>query len=430
MKIGRIALVLVAAAGSATALAQEVTARLVGQAAFGDWTKSSPGVERLIRPADLPAPFATSSATNPSRIVPRPPNADLHVPAGFTVTALVRGLNMPRQMQRAPNGDIFLVESGARRVDVLRLSNGSAVVSTFAEGMADRPYGIAFYPPGPDPHYVYIGTDGQVLRYPYHNDDTKASGGPEIIVPNVPAGHHWTRDVIFTPDGKRLLLAVGSGTNVAENGIAAEKNRADILDFDQQGKDMHIYASGIRNPVTMAFYPGTDQLWTTAQERDALGDDVPPDYLTRVKPGGFYGWPWYYIGSNEDPRRKGERPDLRGKVEVPDVLFQAHSSALGLTFYTGQQFPAAYRGSAFVALRGSWNRALRTGYKLVRIPIENGKPTGAYEDFLTGFISGDGAVWGRPVGLVMTADGSLLLSDDGSGTVWRIAYEGTRHASR
>ena len=249
-------------------------------------------------------------------------------------------------------------------------------------------------------------------------------------MPDVPVGHHWTRDITFSPDGKRLLLAVGSGDNVGDDPKADETRRADILDYDPDGHDMRIYASGIRNPVTIAFYPGSNDLWTTTNERDLLGDNLPPDYVTRVKPGGFYGWPWFYIGGNQDPRHKGEHDELKDKVAVPDVLFQPHSAPLGLAFYTGSQFPAAYRGSAFVAMHGSWNRAQRTGYKLVRIPVENGKPTGAYEDFMTGFVTGDGAVWGRPVGVVVAKDGSLLLSDDGSGTVWRISYSGDHRAQQ
>jgi len=249
-------------------------------------------------------------------------------------------------------------------------------------------------------------------------------------VPDVPVGHHWTRDITFSPDGKRLLLAVGSGDNDGEQGMAKEARRADILDYDPDGHDMRIYASGIRNPVSIGFYPGSDDLWATVNERDLLGDNLPPDYVTRVKPGGFYGWPWFYIGGNQDPRHKGEQDALKDKVAVPDVLFQPHSAPLGLAFYFGSQFPARYRGSAFVAMHGSWNRAQRTGYKLVRIPVEKGKPTGAYEDFMTGFVTGNGDAWGRPTGVVVTKDGSLLVSDDGSGTVWRISYTGDRRAAQ
>jgi glucose/arabinose dehydrogenase len=203
-----------------------------------------------------------------------------------------------------------------------------------------------------------------------------------------------------------------------------------VLDYDPEGHDMKIYASGIRNPVTIAFYPGTDTLWTTTNERDTLGDNLPPDYVTRVQRGGFYGWPWFYIGGNPDPTHKGEHADLQSKVVVPDVLFQAHSAPLGIAFYTGQQFPAEYRGQAFVALHGSWNRAQRTGYKIVRIVVKDGAPTGAYEDFMTGFVASGGEVWGRPVGVMVAADGSLLISDHGSNTVWRISYSGDKRAQQ
>jgi len=269
-----------------------------------------------------------------------------------------------------------------------------------------------------------------VLRYPYRAGDLAASGAAQVIVPDVPVGHHWTRDIAFSPDGTRLLLAVGSGDNDGEDGMAKEARRADILDYDPDGRDMRIYASGIRNPVTIAFYPGTGELWTTTNERDGLGDNLPPDYVTRVRPGGFYGWPWFYTGGNQDPRHKGEHDELKSKVAVPDVLLQPHSAPLGLAFYTGSQFPQSYRGDAFVALHGSWNRSQLTGYEIALVPVRDGKPTGAYQDFMTGFVAGDGDVWGRPVGIVVAADGSLLVSDDGSGTIWRIAYDGASRAAQ
>jgi glucose/arabinose dehydrogenase len=431
--VSQIALTIAFCASASWAAAEDAAkATLTGEAAYGDWTKSAPGMTRLIRPGDMPAPYATQSARNVSQLVKRPADAKLQLPPGFAVTAYVAGLDAPRQMKLAPNGDIFLAESTGKRIRVIRAAAGDETASepsVFAEGLAYRPYGIAF-PPGPEPKYVYVATEGQVLRYPYKTGDLAASGKPEIVVADVPVGHHWTRDITFSPDGKRLLLAVGSGDNDGEEGMEKEARRADILDYDPDGHDMKIYASGIRNPVTIGFYPGSDDLWATTNERDLLGDNLPPDYVTRVKAGGFYGWPWFYIGGNQDPRHKGEHDELKDKVVVPDVLFQPHSAPLGLAFYEGSQFPAAYRGSAFVALHGSWNRAQRTGYKLVRIPVENGKPTGAYEDFMTGFVSGDGAVWGRPVGVVVTKDGSLLLSDDGSGTVWRISYTGDRRAAQ
>jgi glucose/arabinose dehydrogenase len=397
---------------------------LTGKAAYGDWQTEAPGTVRLITPVDLPPPYATGSAGNPPRVEGRPEDVGLKLPPGFTVTAYVTGLDGPRQMKLAPNGDIFLSESNGKRIRVLRPApyGGTPQQSVFADGLQYRPYGIAFYPPGSNPNSVYIATEGQVLRYPYRAGDLKARGKPDIVVPDVPVGHHWTRDIVFSPDGKRMMLAVGSGDNDGEIGMAKEVRRADILDYDPDGHDMRVYASGIRNPVTLAYYPGSGTLWTTVNERDGLGDNLPPDYVTRVKPGGFYGWPWFYIGGNEDPRHKGERPDLQDKVAVPDVLLRPHAAPLGMAFYTGTQFPQAYRGDAFVALHGSWNRAQRTGYEVALVPVQGGKPTGAYEDFMTGFVAGDGTVWGRPVGIVVAADGALLVSDDGSGTVWRIAY--------
>jgi glucose/arabinose dehydrogenase len=394
----------------------------LGAAAYGDWRTDAPGVQRLIRPTDLVPPYSSSSARNTSRIVPWPPDAMPHVPPGFTVSVLVTGLEQPRQMRVAPNGDIFLAESGAGRIRVLRA--GAKVPDVFTERLSRRPFGIAFYPPGPEPRFVYVATEGEVLRYPYRVGDRAASANGQLIVPDVPVGHHWTRDIAFTPDGSKLLLAVGSGDNDGEAGMEIEARRADILEYNPDGTGMRVFASGIRNPVAIAFYPGTNDLWTTVNERDGLGDNLPPDYVTRVKPGGFYGWPWFYIGGNQDPRHKFEHPELRDAVSVPDVLLQPHSAPLGLAVYTGTQFPEAYRGDIFVALHGSWNREHRTGYKVVRIPVRDGRPTGGYQDFMTGFVADDIRVWGRPVGVAVAPDGALLVSDDGTGRVWRIAYNG------
>ncbi len=428
---GVMALAVAAFVVAAPRAADEPSER-VGAAAYGDWRTSAPGIERLIRAQDMPAPYASASARNVSKLVPRPAGAELQLPPGFAVSAYITGFKTPRQMKLAPNGDIFLADSEAKEIRVIRAAPGAdtaPAASVFAADLPYRPYGIAFYPPGPQPRFVYVATEGKVLRFPYRAGDLKASGAPDTIVPDVPVGHHWTRDIVFTPDGKKLMLAVGSGDNDGEEGMAKESRRADILEYDPDGKNMKVYASGIRNPVTIGFYPGTNVLWTTTNERDLLGDNLPPDYFTRVKQDGFYGWPWYYIGGNEDPRHKGDHPDLHDKVTVPDVLFQPHSAPLGMAFYTGSQFPAAYKGSAFVALHGSWNREQRTGYKIVRIAIHDGKPTGAYQDFMTGFVTNDGDVWGRPVGVVVAADGALLVSDDASGTVWRIAYTGAAGAT-
>ena len=301
------------------------------------------------------------------------------------------------------------------------------VNAVFATGLS-RPFGIAFYPPGPEPRYVYVGNTNSVVRFPYKNGDTKSTGPAEMIVADMPSGNervggggHWTRDVEFSPDGKTMFVSVGSRSNVSDDD--KEKRRADILAFDPDGKNERIFAYGIRNPVGLATHPKTGQLWTSVNERDLLGDHLVPDYVTHVEEGGFYGWPWYYIGAHQDPRHEGKHPELKDKVIVPDVLVQSHSASLDMTFYDGDKFPEEYRLDAFAAEHGSWNRARRTGYKVIRIPMKDGKATGEYEDFLVGFVTEDGNVWGRPVGVAVAKDGALMVTDDGSGTVWRVAYE-------
>jgi glucose/arabinose dehydrogenase len=397
-----------------------------GKEAFGDYTRDAPGVWHKVTVADMPAPFASESTRNPSKIGPRPEGGLPQVLPGFTVSAFAEGLKQPRQMKVAPNGDIFVSESGGGRVHVIRMAAGAAKAASddiFAE-VAERPYGIAFYPPGPDPEFVYIASMNQMVRFPYHVGDTKARGPAQMIVPDLPGGVHWTRDVLVSQDGKHLLLAVGSSSNIQDNGAAAEQFRANILEINPDGSGKRVYASGIRNPVTIAYNPVNSELWAAVNERDLLGDNLPPDYVTHVQEGKFYGWPYFYIGNHPDTRVKGEPPVAGGQVVVPDVLLQPHSAPLGLAFYTGQQFPAEYRNDLFVAAHGSWNRALRTGYKLIRLKFKDGHATGEYEDFLTGFVSDAAQVWGRPVGVVVAPDGSLLMSDDASGTIWRIAYSG------
>lgn len=420
-----VAAVMVAASGiGLTARAADPV--LIGSEAFGDYTKDAPGMWRKITAADIPAPFATESARNGSKLVPRPEGATPKVLPGFSVTAFAEGLRQPRQMKIAPNGDIFLSESGAGRVHVIRAAAGAGKAASddiFAE-VAERPYGIAFFPPGPNPQFVYVASMNQVVRFPYRVGDTKARGPAEMIVPNLPGPLHWTRDILATPDGKHILLAVGSSSNIQDNGPEAEQFRANILEFNPDGSGRRVYASGTRNPVTIAFNPVNGELWTSVNERDLMGENLPPDYVTHVQEGKFYGWPYFYIGGHPDPRVKGTPPVQANEVVVPDVLIQPHSAPLGIAFYTGQQFPADYRNDLFVAAHGSWNRALRTGYKLVRVKLKDGRATGEYEDFMTGFVTGDAQVWGRPVGVAMAQDGSLLMSDDGSGTVWRIAYTG------
>jgi glucose/arabinose dehydrogenase len=361
---------------------------------------------------------------------------------------VMSGLAGPRVIRVAPNGDLFVADSASNTVRVLRVPAGSAKPArseVFATGLY-QPFGIAFYPPGPNPEWVYVANSDSVVRYPYKNGDLTATGKPEKIVERIPWVHHWTRDTVFTPNGKGLLLSVGSGSNVAldifpqpliKGGLQAwiatrplgatwdtEERRADVLSFDPDGKDEKIVATGLRNSSGIAIQPATGRPWCVVNERDGLGDDTPFEYATQVKESAFYGWPWYYIGGNEDPRHKGARPDLKDKVSVPDVLMQAHSAPLQIAFYEGDDFPAAYKGSAFVTLHGSWNRAQRTGYKVVRLLFDNaGNPTGAYEDFMTGLVISDKQVWGRPVGVAVAKDGSLFVSEDGNGTIWRVTHQ-------
>jgi glucose/arabinose dehydrogenase len=378
----------------------------------------------------LPPPYATKSVDAGSRVVKRPEGAWPKAPAGFRVDEFQTGLSNPRLIRTAPNGDLFVAESGAGRIRVLRAKDGSRraeVNEVFASGL-DRPFGIAFYPPGAQPKWVYVGETGRVVRFAYSNGDLHARGKPEVVVADIPSGGflrgggHWTRDVAFTNDGRRMFVSVGSHSNVQEGGRPDETRRADVLEFAPDGTGERIYASGIRNAVGIAVHPGTGELWASVNERDELGDDLVPDYVTRVRDGGFYGWPWYYIGAHQDPRHSGERPELASKVIVPDVLLQSHSASLEMCFYTGRQFPAEYATDAFAAEHGSWNRRRKTGYKVIRIPIEKGIPTGEYEDFLTGFVTPSGEVWGRPVGVAVAHDGALFVTDDGGELVWRVSY--------
>src|SRR5579872_882961 len=417
MKRGLIAVILGAFLAIVAARADLPPPVLSGADAYGDWSTDAPDVVRRLAPTDMPAPYASKSVANPPHLVARPEGAWPKVPEGFKVTAAFTGLNAPRLLRRAPNGDMFLALTEAGEVRVLR-PGGDPV---FAKGL-NRPFGIAFYPPGPEPQWVYIGTTDAVLRFPYHNGDAVAAGPAQAVVPTLPEGGHWTRDVVFTGDGKKMLVSVGSASNAMEHDGIDETGRADILEFDPEGKGLRVFAGGLRNPVGLAFHPETNDLWTVVNERDGLGDNLPPDYATRVVEGGFYGWPWYYIGAHHDPRHGGAHPELARSVLLPDVLIQPHSAPIQLAVYTGSQFPTVYRNDIFVALHGSWNRARRTGYKLVRLHLDHGKPVGGYADFMTGFVTPEGEVWGRPTGVGVEADGSLLVSDDASGTVWRITY--------
>jgi glucose/arabinose dehydrogenase len=420
----------------------------------GDWQNDAPGVIHRVVVAELPKPFATSSAGNAPKTVDRPPGYGLSVPAGFQIKQLASGLDGPRLMRTAPNGDIFIAETRSGRIRVIRLaaSGDSLVVNqVFATGL-DGPFGIAFYPLTGDPQWIYVGELNAVVRFPYHGGDLKATGPKQTIIGHLAdsTGGHTTRDVAFSLDGRRLFISVGSGSNVAEGmrtktpdevrewetaqapGAAwgYEANRANILVTNPDGTaGLRIYATGIRNPVGIAVQPSTGILWSSTNERDGLGDDLVPDYVTRVQEGAYYGWPWYYMGNHEDPRHAGERPDLAGKAVVPDVPVQSHSASLQMTFYPATvsgpgAFPDAYRGDAFVAFHGSWNRSGRTGSKVIRVLMKDGVPTGEYQDFVTGFVVDDGHVWGRPVGVTVAPDGSLLFTEDANNSLWRVSRTG------
>lgn len=430
--------------GAFTALACAEPGLLQGKDAFGDWQRDRPGIIRLIKPQDLPEPGATRSVANMSTVIPRPKGVVPQVPPGFKIEPFAEGLAGPRIIRVAPNGDIFVAETRAGRIRVLRARDGAtqpAIKEVFASGL-NRPFGIAFFPSGDNPHWVYVANTDSVVRFAYQSGDLKASGAPETVVASLPHGYgHSTRDIVFTPDDARMLVSVGSAGNDGEGmgrapgglkewigrhplGAAwgEETDRAAVLAFDPDGKNKKLFAAGIRNCVGLAIQPATGTPWCSTNERDDLGDDLVPDYVTRVREGAFYGWPWFYIGSHQDPHHPGERGDLKHKVTIPDVLIQAHSASLGLAFYQGGNFPPEYRGDAFAAQHGSWNRSSRTGYKIIRIRLKDAVPTGEYEDFVTGFVVDSRHVWGRPVGVAVARDGALLISEDGNGTIWRVSH--------
>ena len=416
-----------------TATAAEHDSLLTGKAAMGDWTTDAPGVRREITVQDLPATSSNILSINSPRVVGRPENAQLHVPSGFKIDLYASGFRDPRFLLTAPNGDVFVTESRANQIKVLRDSKGGGkpdVTEVFAERDLNKPFGIAFFPPGNEPQFLYVANTDGIIRFPYRNGDLKARGPAEKLgahlsggAAHLRSGGHWTRDIVFSPDGKKMYVSIGSRSNVSDN--AAEADRARIFEFNPDGSGQKVYAWGIRNAVGIAFRPGSNELWMSTNERDELGEDLPPDYISSVRPGGFYGWPWFYIGNHVDPRHKGKHSELADQVIIPDVLVQAHSATLNLCFYTGDQFPAEYKGDIFAAFHGSWNRKKRTGYKIVRVPFDQstGKVRGEYEDFVTGFATPDGKVWGRPVGITVAKDGSLLFSEDGNGTIWRVSYQ-------
>ena len=417
----------------------------------GAWTEDKPGDLHRITVDALAAPYASDSAGNGPKLAQRPDGRLPAVPKGFKVTVFAADTGGARHALRAPNGDIIVSDASRGQVGILRPGSGgdrAGEMHVFADGLA-RPYGLALWPAA-NPKYLYVANVNSVVRFPYTAGDLKAKGEPETIVAKLSdtTGGHVTRTLAFSKDGKTLYVSVGSATNVAQgigreppqplaqwetaHGPGAawgeETDRATVLAFDPDGKGRRNVANGLRNCVGMLVHPDTGDLYCSVNERDELGDNLPPDYVTRVKQGGFYGWPWYYLGAHEDPRLKGIRPDLKDKVIVPDTLLQAHSAPLGMTVYrapAGAQnaFPKEYDGDIFLALHGSWNRGIRTGYKVVRVLMKNGAPTGQYQDFMTGMVLSDRDVWGRPAAVTVAADGALLVVDDGGGVVWRIAPE-------
>ena len=369
-----------------------------------------------IRADQLPAPYATQSSGNPPIVVAAPADARLHLPPGFKINVYASGFDDPRNMLLAPNGDVIVADAGGGKIVILRDANHDGVAeqrSTFASSL-DSPFGLALHG-----GFLYIGNENAVVRYDYRPGQLVASGPLKMITP-LPTGGHSTRGLLVSRDGTKLYVSVGSASNVS----AEEPPRAAILVMNPDGSGRRTFASGLRNPIGMAFEPTSGALWTVVNERDGLGDDLVPDYATEVRDGAFYGWPYAYIGHNEDPRRRGERPDLVAKAVVPSLLIQSHSAPIGMAFYNGAMFPPEYRGSAFVALHGSWNRTRRTGYKIIRIPFRNGHPSGGYDDFVAGWMLDETNrhVWGRPACLLVLGDGSLLISDDGAGKIWRVTY--------
>jgi glucose/arabinose dehydrogenase len=458
---------------------------LTGQAAFTDWNQQSPSIRHKITVADLPQPNPEESVDNGPTVVPKPADAWPLAPKGFKVTLYAGGDStpmqrsenrratnqaaegtfvMPRLIRTAPNGDIFLADSQAGIVFVLRgvTPEGKVrQVEKFATGL-DHPFGIAFYP-ADNPRFIYVGNATTIARFQYHTGDLHASGAVETVVPDIPGyaqlrgGGHWTRDVIFTKDGRHMLVSVGSGSNVDDADThPGEFHRADVLAYTPEGKFEEVYATGIRNCVGEAINPITGELWCSTNERDNLGNHLVPDYVTSVPEGSFFGWPWYYMGGHRDPRlpdpcadgtgpnpqltsslsaeqaKSCKRVDMSSKVRTPDVLVQPHMASLEMLFYPARGasncgdhlFPHEFAGGAFAAEHGSWNRANRAGYEVIYIPVHDGRASGEYDDFLTGFVTKDGGVWGRPVGVAVGNDGSLFVTDDGSRSVWRVTWVG------
>ncbi len=374
-----------------------------------------------VRVEDLPPPYATESATNPPRRIDRPAGATLNVPPGFRANVFADGLDHPRWMAVAPNGDVFLAQANEGKITLLRDEDGDAradLVRTFATGLRS-PHGLAVHR-----GYLYVADLRYVWRYLYAPGQTRATQRPEPVTPRGAlggGGGHRTRNIAFSPDGVKFFVAIGSRRDIGEDAPP----RATVQVFNADGSGQRTFAAGLRNPVGIAFHPGTGDLYVVVNERDGLGDELVPDYLTRIEDGDFFGWPYAYLGPNPQPGFADRRPDLVALTSRPDVLFRSHSAPIGLVFYDARQFPPAYRGDAFVALRGSWNAARPRGYMVVRVPFREGRPVGDYEVFATGFWARGhdrARVWGRPAGLAVAADGSLLIADDTGGAIWRIQY--------
>src|SRR3990172_1105772 len=388
---------------------------------------------RPVGPSDrlaLPTPLATPSAENRSKVIGWPAGRTPTAVSGFRVTAFAEGLQTPRQLHVLPNGDVLVAESprggspggpSAGRIILLRDADKDGkpeVREVFTDGL-NRPHGMVLVG-----NRFYVGNTDGVVMFPYQSGQTKIAARGEKIL-DLPTGGHYTRNLIAKSDGSKIYVAVGSGSNVDENGEdAKDSRRAAILEMNPDGSAMRVFGSGLRNPVGLDLQPGTNTLWTVVNERDRLGDDLVPDYLTSVRDGAFYGWPYSYYGQNEDPRKKGQRPDLVAKAIPPDYALGSHVAPLGLAFYRGASFPQQYRNGAFVSLHGSWNRSRFAGYKVVFVPFRNNRPSSDPQDFLTGFIANpaDSTVYGRPVGVAVAADGSLLVADDGGNVVWRVSH--------
>ncbi len=391
--------------------------------------KPADTVQTAVGELILPKPYTTESVRNENKLVDWPEGKMPVAPTGFTVTKLADGFDNPRWTYVAPNGDMFVAESNTRnsanRITILRDKNNDGtfeVRKTFIDGL-NQPFGMLVV----DNHFYLANTDG-LYKYPYKTGQTSLSNSEGEKIVDLPAGgynNHWTRNIITNDAKDKIYISVGSASNIGEYGLDKEIRRANILEVDLNGENEKIYASGLRNPVGMDWNPVNGELWTAVNERDKLGDNLVPDYITSVKEGGFYGWPYAYFGPIEDPRLKGEAPELVEKTIVPDVPVGSHTASLGYTFYDAENFPAKYQNGAFVGQHGSWNRSELSGYAVVFVPFENGKPSGKPQDFLTGFIAdnNDTDVYGRPVCVAVTPRGDLLVNDDSGNTIWKVSYD-------